>query len=441
MSPHSHVFASTGLAAAALAALAGCASHRVDLARQQQQPLPDFVRTQPAGLQANVAQLYAEGERNAVLNFDRLGVAALASGAPALAAKAFDQSIARIQSVRTGGSDIDAAKSKFSTEASKDFKGEPYEKAMAYYYRGIAYLHDGDFSNAAASFAQVNVEDSVAESQNYQADFASAKLLQAWSLHCTGDQASSADLYRQALEMRPDLKDVDYLKPTLAIVETGQGPRKIGSGKYSERLSWVEGGDLGGVALAVDGHSAGTPVKSENLYFQASTRGGRPVEYLLAGKASFRDGAKTAADTSSTLATAGLINANLQANTGHYQAALNSSYFSLASSLFSLASSMVEHSTTPAADVRAWESLPATVWLATPSVDADGLARLRVADATGSGPGIAPQVTGRSGTCSMAWTRLSPVPPLHRDAPEAIDASKEALARLRQFQGALPNVL
>src|SRR5664280_1262498 len=169
-----------GMAPIALAVLEGCSS-------QPSRPsvpdrLPEFISSQTPALQPYLKQLYAEGERNAVLNFNGLGVAALVHGQPGLAAKAFDQSIQRIESVRTGGLDINAAKSKFSTEASKDFKGEPYEKAMVYYYRGLLYLQGGDYSNAAASFGQVNVEDSVAENEAYQADFASAKLLQAWSL-------------------------------------------------------------------------------------------------------------------------------------------------------------------------------------------------------------------------------------------------------------------
>jgi tetratricopeptide (TPR) repeat protein len=435
-------FACTGLAAATLVCLQGCASS-VSLAPPPlPDKLPDFIATQPADLQSNVTQLYAEGERNSVLNFDRLGVAALAAGQATLAAKAFDQAIIRIQSVRSGGKDIDVAKSKFGTESSKDFKGEPYEKAMAYYYRGIAYLHAGDFSNAAASFAQVNVEDSVAESETYQADYASAKLLQAWALHCTGEESTSADLYRQALEMRPELKSVDYQQPSLVIVETGQGPRKLGTGQYHERLTWTDGGgDAGGLVLTAGGVPVGDAVKSESLYYQASTRGGRPVEYLLAGKASFRDGAKTAADAGNLLAQAGLINANVQAQSGHFQSSINSSYFSLASTLFSAVSRAVEHSTTPAADTRAWDSLPGSLWLATPHVDAAAIDQVRVADADGGRLGVAPQVIGHAGTCSVAWTRLSPLPPLHRDAAEAIDSSSESIARRHQFQGALPNVL
>lgn len=432
-----HTAALCGLVPVALASLGGCASAPAPTALPAR--LPDFITSRPAVLQPYLTQLYAEGDRNAVLNFDRLGVAALAHGQHALAAKAFDQSIQRIESVRTGGRDVEAAKSKFSTEASKDFKGEPYEKAMAYYYRGLLYLHAGDLANAAASFGQVNVEDGVAEQESYQADYASAKFLQAWALRCNGEQATSDELYRQALQMRPELTGVDFRQPVLAIVETGLAPRKVGTGKYNERLSWNDGGgDAETLSLLAGGRGLGEAVKSESLYYQASTRGGRPVEYLLQGKANFRDGAKTAADIGSAVAMASLVNADLQRNTGNYSAAMNSGYLSLASSLFSLVSSTVERNTTPAADTRAWDSLPGSVWLATPQVAPASIEQLRVV-APGA-DGVAPQMTGQFGRCAVAWTRLSPVPPPRASRAEEIDASAEARARLHRFQGALPNL-
>lgn len=431
--------AACGLAPLALAALHGCSStpNRPVLPAQ----LPALITGQSPQLQPYLKQLYSEGERNAVLNFNRLGVAALVQGQTELAARAFDQSIQRIEAVRAGGRDIEAAKSNFSTEASKDFKGEPYEKAMVYYYRGLAYLVGGDYSNAAASFAQVNVEDSVAEAQSYQADFASAKLLQAWALRCNGESSTSDELYRQALQMRPDLREIDIRHPALAIVESGRAPQKQGIGKYLERLTWSEGGeDAEAPSLQAGSGAAGRAVKAESLYFQASTRGGRPVEYLLQGKANFRDNAGTAASIGSAVALAGMVKADLDSRAGNVNGALNSSYVSLAGSLFSVFSSAVEKSTTPAADTRAWDSLPASIWLATPRLGGNSMAQLR-AQGDSAANSTTPQLVGRNARCSMAWFRLSPLPALVPGAVEAIDGSSESVARLRKFQAALPSLL
>ena len=44
------------------------------------------------------------------------------------------------------------ARSLFSEESKKTFRGEPYERVMAYYYRGILYWMDGEPDNARACF-------------------------------------------------------------------------------------------------------------------------------------------------------------------------------------------------------------------------------------------------------------------------------------------------
>jgi hypothetical protein len=401
----------------------------------------DFVSAQTANLQPYFSQLYRGGERNAVLNFDRLGVAALVNHEYDIARKAFDQSILRIDAFRTGGSDLKAAKSKFQEEASKDFKGEPYERGMVFYYRGLVYLHDGDFSNAGASFARVNVEDSQAEGQQYQADYASMKLLNAWALKCQGDQSTSADLYSQATQMRADLSGVDYRQPSLLIIETGLGPRKVGKGQYGEKLSWEDGGDdTSTPQVALNGSSLGTPALAESLMFQASTRGGRPVEYLLAGKAQFKDIAKTTADVSAGVSVGALQVANIQAATGQYNQALASDYVAMGAAVFSMFSKLAENSAKPAADTRSWESIPGSIWLETPTSTSTSAAGLSGISVTESGDTRQPDLTGQSGSCSVAWVRTSPVPPPHADKVEKIDSTAEAKARLKSFQGQLPSV-
>ena len=46
-----------------------------------------------------------------------------------------------------------ARHSLFHPESSKVFIGEPYERAMAYYYRAILYWRDGQPDNAARATA------------------------------------------------------------------------------------------------------------------------------------------------------------------------------------------------------------------------------------------------------------------------------------------------
>ncbi len=397
-----------------------------------------FVAKQPAALRPYFEQLFAAGDRNAVLNFNRLGVAALANHEYDIAKKAFDQSITRIDAFRTNGADLAAAKSKFQQEASKDFKGEPYERAMVFYYRGLLYLKDGDFSNAGASFARANVEDSQAEGEQYQADYASMKFLQAWVLQCQGEASTSADLTGQATTLRPTFYGLKHDQPSLLVIEAGMGPAKSGSGKYNENLAFDDRGATSAVpGVAIGDGARLDPVLAEDLYFQASTRGGRPVEFILAGKAKFKDAANTTADVSGAVALGALGAANISAASGNYSGAAAASYVSAASTLISLVSSAVEASTTPAADTRTWESIPGSLWLATPSGTDKALAATAVV--TVNGAERRADLTGSNAACDMAWFRTTPVPPPHADPAEKIDREANAQMRLRQFQAAMPS--
>jgi hypothetical protein len=178
-------------------------------------------------------------------------------------------------------------------------------------------------------------------------------------------------------------------------------------------------------------------VLAEDLYFQASTRGGRPVEYILAGKAKFKDAANTTADVSGAVALGALGAANISAASGNYSGAAAASYLSAASSLISLVSSAVEASTTPAADTRTWESIPGSLWFATPVGTDQTLAANAVV--TVNGAERRADLTGSNEVCGMAWFRTTPVPPPTPDPAEKIDREANAQMRLRQFQAAMPS--
>src|SRR5260370_34748150 len=78
-----------------------------------------------------------------------------------------DDALARIEGVF--GKDESARKSRgyFAAEAKKTFIGEPYERVMAYYLRGILYWMDGEPDNARASFpsGEIHVSDTAAKKE------------------------------------------------------------------------------------------------------------------------------------------------------------------------------------------------------------------------------------------------------------------------------------
>ena len=53
----------------------------------------------------------------------------------------------------------------------KTFIGEPYERSMAYFYRGVIYWMDGELDNARACFKSAEFEDSDAENEEYTGDW------------------------------------------------------------------------------------------------------------------------------------------------------------------------------------------------------------------------------------------------------------------------------
>src|SRR5687767_12548594 len=80
----------------------------------------------------------------------RTGLAALRRWNLPEAKSLLDDALARIGGIY--GTDASAKKARgyFSEESKKTFIGEPYERVMAYYYRGILYWMDGEVDNARA---------------------------------------------------------------------------------------------------------------------------------------------------------------------------------------------------------------------------------------------------------------------------------------------------
>jgi hypothetical protein len=71
------------------------------------------------------------------------------------------------------GKDKEARKSRklFQDEADKFFIGEPYERVMAYYYRGILYWMADEPDNARACFRSAQLQDSDSEENEFRNDY------------------------------------------------------------------------------------------------------------------------------------------------------------------------------------------------------------------------------------------------------------------------------
>ncbi len=357
--------AATAMMAFLLSGCAGYQQHEKELSVSSVE-LKQYTDGKPEPLQRLYARLPKEGKRNEVLNNNRIGVAAFELGEDDLAAKALDDSISKIESIYADNSNAEKAKSLFYKENAKDYKGDAYERAMTFYYRGLVYLRAGDFENARASFKAGMLQDSFAEQQRYRADFASLAFLEGWTSQCLGDHAQAKERFTEATELNNDLHAPDGQDNLLVIYETGKAPIKVPKGKYNEAVSYIrmEGPARTDLKVFINGDQKPLTA-AEDIYWQASTRGGREIDTILAGKANFKDGAKTTAAVGAATAVAAAEVSNQQQMMGNYDSANTAAIAGLIGEVVALGAIVADSASRAEADVRYWDNLPSFVYLST----------------------------------------------------------------------------
>jgi tetratricopeptide (TPR) repeat protein len=345
----------------AILALGGCVTtqaheEEIEVPSDQMQA---FLADKPEPARRLYAKVLTQGQRNIVLNNMRAGLAAMELGAYDAAKLSFDETLIDIESVYAENPDAEAARSLWIKENRKDFKGEPYERAMAYYYRGLLYMLDGDYENARASFRGGLIQDSLAEDTTYSQDFALLAFLDGWASHCNGDADMAQSSFEEAVKYNPNLPVPTADSNTLLIAETGRAPVKVADGEYGELLTFSR--NAGFIDDGAQAVFSGRPielVRAEDLYFQASTRGGRQIDHILDGKATFKDGANTAGDV---LITAGATTALVGNSYGNNKAV----YAGAIMAIGGLIAKGIAAATRPDADIRYWDNLPDSVHIAT----------------------------------------------------------------------------
>lgn len=308
-------------------------------------------------------RLYIEGERNATLNFERIGLAALALGKLDIAEKALDAAAFRIDQIYADNAEAQKAKSLWTAEKVKDYKGEPYERAMAFFYRGLVYAAQGDFQNARAMFKQADYQDTVAEAEQFAGDFGLMPFMAGWASYCDGNANLAKDYLQMAVKGDKNYTGVSVEQPVLVLYETGRAPYKYGGGKFGEALKWQahDGPPQTAKSVCVAGSTncvADKFIVGGDIGFQATTRGGRQIDAVLGGKASFKEGAQNVADVAGTIGAVGMQTAM---QTGNRDAA----GIGMLGMFAGLVAQGVSASTQAQADIREWEQLPGQVWLAT----------------------------------------------------------------------------
>lgn len=412
------------------ALLPACQTAREQEAQVKPQVAHAYLADKPAELKKHFLVTLTQGPRNQVLNDMRLGLASMELGDTALAEHLFDDALAGIETVYADNPEAAKARGLFTRELSKDFKGEPYERAMAYYYRGLLYMRAGDYDNARASFKGGFIQDSFAEEDQNRADFGLLQFLQGWASRCRGNTVTAEEDFKDFKAINDKLPLPADSDNTLVLVETGSAPVKYSQGDSASSkpkyLKFRRTGTTETARLSIEmpkAKGAKPAVRTlalpqiEDIYFQAATRGGREFDSILAGKTQFKAATSTVGDIALTgAAVAGAVAMETQNSERQRDAAVAAG----ALLLVGLLAKGVSEATEAEADTRYWDNLPDRVYAVTLplpetvsglSVDflADNGTLLRTREVT---------VT-RSGACGLAWVRGQSALPANPRAPNS----------------------
>lgn len=298
-------------------------------------------------------------ERNRVLVNYRQAATALRAGNFDEAKTRLDDAILRIGGIITNDAEAARARGLFAAESTKPFIGEPYERVMAYYYRGILYWRDGQPDNARACFRSGQVIDSDPGQNGYSADYVLLDYLDGFA--SVKLQADGADAWARAQARAGEAKPLPAYDPAanvLVFAEFGYGPRKIAAGEYGEKLRFqTQDSPSRSARLLLDEGRTIVPLPAyDDLGFQAATRGGRVMDHILGNKAYFKAGADTAGD----VALAGAVIASEQARRRERRGkdGDDAEAAAIGLGIIGLISKVAAAATQTQADTRQWDNLP-----------------------------------------------------------------------------------
>jgi tetratricopeptide (TPR) repeat protein len=286
--------------------------------------------------------------RDKVLWQYRTAAAAMRHGQFELAQRNLDEALTTLQGIYGKDASAKKARGYFTAEAKKNFVGEPYERSVAYIYRGILYWMDGQPDNARACFRSAEIEDSDTQDHSYAGDWVMPDYLD--GLISTKLGGDGADAFKRAQACAKDVKLPAYNPKANVFLffEYGPGPTKYSTGEYGEQLRFHVGNSPVQSADVKVGSFEFPVAPTDDVWFQASTRGGRAMDHILGNKAVF----KSATDTAGNVALIGGLGTAVMSHDRTAQ------QVGLGIALAGLVTKVVSAAATPQADTRSWDNLP-----------------------------------------------------------------------------------
>ncbi len=297
------------------------------------------------------ANLAVAPEQDKALWEYRIAAAALRRGQTAEATAKLDDALARTAGALAPGAQAAKSRKLFGREETKPFAGEPYERIMGNYYRGLIYWRDGEPDNARALFRSGQFIDSDTENKTYSGDWVLLDYLDGLATRKLAGDGSDALARARAsaqAQSRPVPPDYDAKANVLVFAEYGPGPLKYASGEYGELLKFtVDKSPVAFARLTVDGRTLELP-PYDDVSWQATTRGGRVMDHILGNKAVFKQRSETVGD----VALVGAL------GTAAYGTGKDSQNLAIGLAAVGLVSKIMSAATQTQADVRSWNNLP-----------------------------------------------------------------------------------
>jgi tetratricopeptide (TPR) repeat protein len=286
-----------------------------------------------------------------LLSNNILALSALQNGEIDKARMLFEANVKTLGGVNAEDPSARKARNVFYSENRKNFKGEPFERTMAYFYRGIIYWIDGDLDNARACFRSGLVEDAKSEDEIHKADYVLLSYLDGFLNQRIGGDGN--DIYQRTLALanlslptnRIELAPYDKLGNVQLFVEFGAGPEKVAEGNFKEFLRINQKRQSVHSATISIGEEKITCKPIDSIGFQATTRGGRAMDGILKNKVVFKN---TSANIGGAAMTGAVIAANVD----------NGAPVAAALIILSGAAYGLSYLANPACDTRTWWNLP-----------------------------------------------------------------------------------
>ena len=335
---------------------AACAVGQPDI------PLGRFVAGDLEAVHGFVAKEVAEGPpENLALVLNVQAQCDLLLGRPAEARREFESAGRIMGSWVTSSGEVTSAI--LGSEASKTYKGDPYEKAMNAFYIAFCYLTAGEPDNARAACKRGILMDAEVGDEKFQADNALLFWMAGRMTTLMGvrdaenffQEAATADKFAIEHGARGDADNRVLADPAagnlVLLFECGMGPEKYADG-HQDSLARFRSRSHSAVRAraSIAGRELGRSWILVDVDYQASTLGGTAMEGIRSGKAVFK--------TASLAAGAVLLHgASKDSGDSARTQAIVGGGLLLAGLL-----------TSTAADARHWPTLPSTVQAITADV-------------------------------------------------------------------------